>query len=459
MTGLVSNAARLCSALYGARWAGVYLAAAGALIAVAGSEVAAPSPDEHARKIELRIAGELGPLADAASAVAGSVARERVRFEAERKAKLNAALASARSWLRGAASAGNTAEALARSAGELVPLIPSGIAVAVVGSVGEPLFECGGSVDLDSPQTRVEPAGLVEPGGSLMADGAVGLTLAAAWTEPPPEALPAAQAALSSALSGAAPAGTGLYFVGPEGDLAAEISTRPVRAAPLAPTIAARSPLDGASSHIASGDLETGKLLTVRRACPAFSRAQAEPDATGPGMGWTAVAERFVTPEELAEGAPRGFGMMALTALGLVAAAAFAHAVRAGVLGGKRRSTDNRGAPRPERRPPHVAPATRPAVGYGCAPRPPATAGAHVDANVEAEPVPTGRSILRLREALGTPAEGPDIAACARSPILRALSRSVRSPRPLALPREVREWGARNARGAPPVSINLRKSA
>jgi len=445
MTGPISSAARLRSALHGARWAGVYLAAAGALIAVAGSEVAAPSPDEHALKIESRIAGELGPLADAAAAVAGSVARERARLVAERKAKLDAALASARSWLRQAASSDNTAEALARSAGEFVPLVPSGIAVAVVGSAGEPLFECGGSVDLDSPETRTEPVGLIETGAPIMADGAVGLTLAAAWTEQLPDALPATRAALSSALSGAAPPGTGLYFVGSERDLAVEISTRPVRSAPLAPTIAERSPLEGASSHIASGDLETGKLLTVRRACPP--------------IGWTAVVERFLTPEELAEGAPRGFGMLALTALGLVAAAAFAHAVRSGVLGGRRRSTDRRGAPSPERRPRHVASATRPVVSHGYAHRSPAEVTANADTHAEAEPVPTGRSILRLREALGTPADGPDIAACARSPILRALSKNVRSPRPLALPREVREWGARNARGAPPVSMKLRKSA
>lgn len=77
----------------------------------------------------------------------------------------------------------------------------------------------------------------------------------------------------------------------------------------------------------------------------------------------------------------------------------------------------------------------------------------------EAAPAPTGRSIIRLREALGTPAEGPDIAACARSPILRALSRHVRAPNPLALPREVREWGVGVARGAGPGPSQYRKSA
>ena len=43
--------------------------------------------------------------------------------------------------------------------------------------------------------------------------------------------------------------------------------------------------------------------------------------------------------------------------------------------------------------------------------------------------------------------EGPDLAACARSPILRTLSRCVRHPGPASLPGEVREW-ARQAFGA-----------
>ncbi len=451
MTGNVPGGTRLRRTLFGARWAAVYLVVAGALIAIAGSEVSSPTPEEHAREIELRSAKELGTLAEAAAAVADSVARERTRLEAERDAKLESALAAARSWLHASTAKGGEAGeingTLARSAGKLAPLVPAGIAVAVLGSGGEPILECGGRVDLDSSGVRVGPAwgtGFAEPSGGQ----AIGLTLAVAWTEALPEAEAAASAALVSALGSAPPSGVGLYFVGPEGASAAEVTRRPVSAAPLAPTFDAQPrPKTGSVPYIASGDLETGKLLAVRRATSM--------------AGWTAVAERFMTPEELAEGAPTGFGMIALTALGLVAAGAFAHAVRAGVLGNRHRSEEDGDAglleseARRMRSPPHAAHAPRPVMRVESA--------ARQQEFPEAQTLPTGRSILRLREALGTPAEGPDIAACARSPILRALSKYVRAPNPVALPREVRDWGMTVARppGGARIKLpdQLRKSA
>ncbi|MHC4253709.1 MAG: hypothetical protein ACYS9X_31730, partial [Planctomycetota bacterium] len=410
MTGPRSSITRLRRTLFGARWAAAYLVAAGVLIAAAGSDVSSPSPEEHARGVELRAAAELGTLAEAAVAVADSVSRERARAEAERTSKLDAALAAARSWLHTAIDKGLDRDTLAASAPDLAPLVPTGVAVAIVGSAGEPLFECGGRVDLDSPETRVGPAGPVEPFGSVVGGRALGLTLAVSWTEPLPEAGPAAAAALASALRAAAPAGTGLYFVGPGGDLAADVAPRPVPAAPLAPSFDGH-PLreDDGTPYLASGDLETGRLVTVRRATSM--------------AGWTAVAERFMTPEELAEGAPRGLGMIALTTLGLVAAAAFAHAVRAGVIGSRSRSEDCDEGPRRGRSTGAFARPAGPAMHPAQADRPSVGAVERAEAHGEAAPVPTGRSILRLREVLGTPAEGPDIAACARSPILRALSR------------------------------------
>ncbi|MHC5056277.1 MAG: hypothetical protein ACYTKD_16375 [Planctomycetota bacterium] len=450
MTGPRSSIARLRRTLFGARWAAVYLVAAGALIAAAGSDVSSPSPEEHAREIELRAAAELGTLAEAAAAVADSVSRERARVVAARETKLDAALAAARSWLHASLHTsideGLDRDALAASAPDLAPLVPAGVAVAVVGSAGEPLFECGGRVDLDSPEARVEPVDIF---GHAAGGRALGLTLAVAWTEPLPEAGPATAAALSSALRAAAPAGTGLYFVGHGGDLAADVAPRPVPAAPLAPSFDGR-PLreDDGTPYLASGDLETGKLVAVRRATSM--------------AGWTAVAERFMTPEELAEGAPGGLGMIALTTLGLVAAAAFAHAVRAGVIGSRSGSKEREECdegPRRGRSPRPFARSAGPAMHPAQAHRPSVGAVERAEAHGEAAPVPTGRSILRLREELGTPAEGPDIAACARSPILRALSRNVRAPKPVALPREVREWGVKVARGAPPAPIQRRKSA
>jgi hypothetical protein len=379
--------------------------------------------------------------------VADSVARERAQLEAEREAKLASALAAARSWLHacaaGGGESGGLTDALARSAGELAALVPAGIAVAVVGSDGEPVLECGGRVDLDSPGVRIGSAGGTDFAGPS-SELALGLTLAAAWTEALPEAEAAASAALASALRTAPPDGTGLYFVGPDGGSVAEIAARPVPAAPLAPTFDKRPPpASGGAPYMASGDLETGKLLTVRRATTT--------------AGWIAVVERLMTPEDLAEGAPSGFGMIALTALGLVAAGAFAHAVRAGVLGSRRRSEEHEdtGAGRRRDRERRPAPAPRTPERSASAARPPELA--------EAQALPTGRSIVRLREALGTPAEGPDIAACARSPILRALSRHVRAPNPAALPREVREWGMGMARppGGARIKLpsKLRKSA
>ena len=54
--------------------------------------------------------------------------------------------------------------------------------------------------------------------------------------------------------------------------------------------------------------------------------------------------------------------------------------------------------------------------------------------------MPSGRSILRLRESLGETGEGPDLAAFARSPILRELSRCVRRPGPGGASQEVKRW-------------------
>jgi hypothetical protein len=165
-----------------------------------------------------------------------------------------------------------------------------------------------------------------------------------------------------------------------------------------------------------TGSIETGRLVTAR--CPVGR------------LGWTAIAERLVSAEELAEEASGAMGMIALTALGLVAAAAFAHAVRTALTRNENEAEEEHAREKRFARPLRPRAARR---------APAAAAGEHVQA--EPEPVPTGGSIPRLREALGTSGEGPDLGASARSPILRALSKYVRAPVPPRLPSEVGRWG------------------
>jgi hypothetical protein len=228
----------------------------------------------------------------------------------------------------------------------------------------------------------------------------------------------------------------------------------------------------------ARGDLQTGRLVSAR--CPVAFPAE----DTGGAIVWTAVAERFLSPEMLAGDSKGLIGMLALTGLGVVAAAAFAHAFCAGSSGQRRRPACAAEAASARRRPDRVgfgkgsAPASAARkVGFPEGPDDPATpAPPHApvaarrepptaSAAIPAEPgmILSGESIIRLRERLGAAGDGPDLAACARSPILRALSRCVRHPGPAALPREVREWARRallneGAPGkAPPARERARK--
>jgi hypothetical protein len=119
--------------------------------------------------------------------------------------------------------------------------------------------------------------------------------------------------------------------------------------------------------------------------------------------------------------------MVALSGIGILAAAAFAHALRAGMAS---RATGTELIA--------VGPAKGVALPARCAV--PAPARPPQPVSEPEVPAPTGNSIRRLREALGESAEGPDLAASARSPILRALSRHLRAGPRGALPREVSDW-------------------
>jgi hypothetical protein len=203
-----------------------------------------------------------------------------------------------------------------------------------------------------------------------------------------------------------------LYVTPPLDGSHIDIATRPVPGAVRADALqpSART----GCVVTATGDLETGRLVTAR--------------CRSPEAGWTVVAERFLSPTALSAGGQGVAGMLALSALGVLAAAAFAHALRAGLSG--RVTSVEVIAHGPQRLPavsqprPQAAPRT-------AAPSAPV---------YEQDVVPTGSSLLRLREACGETGEGPDLAACARSPILRALSMAVRSDEPRRLPNDVHTW-------------------
>ncbi len=411
-----------------AGWAAAYLLAAGALIAVAGSELSGPSPEKRARSLERETARELAALVEAASAVARSRLEEDRRRVLERDrgrgAALEAALAAVRSWARGLEGLPEDADIcaeLSAAAPDLAPVLPDGVAVALVAPSGERVFETGGAFDLDSPRALMAPAGGF-------------LTAAVVWAGKPAHAERGPVESLGETLAAAVAPGTGLYFVTEDGSVAAEVSPRPMPAMPLgAPVGTGRAK---SVVKTVTGDLETGRLVAARRAVRSSAELLSREPAgelTGGLAGkrdgaprLTAVAERFLSPEILAVGAGGLAGMLALTGLGVVAAGAFAHAFYAGFTRGPARES----APAPLGVAVTSARRTQSAE-VVCEP---------VSGGLEAEPVPSGESIVRLRESLGATGEGPDLAACARSPILRALSRCVRHPGPAVVPHEVSEW-------------------
>lgn len=424
MSGSRSTRTALRRRLVPARWAAAYLALAAALIAVAGREMAGPGASELARRVEADAAAQLGELARTACAVADAWECDRARREAERASLLDSALAASVSWVAELVTGTHTTDGMARpdaldperpaypadaftaAAAELAPFLPDGVAVAVIAPDGNSIFEFGGDIDPDSA-------------GALLGPVAEGLTVVVAWAEPLPARGEEATRTIRGALARRAGPGVGVYFVAPDGTMPVTVTSRPVPDSPPAQALAGgpgeEIAADGTRAEV-TGDLETGRLVTVR--CPVAR------------LGWTAVAERFVNPEELAEGASGATGMIALTALGLVAAAAFAHAVRSALSKNEKEAEEEHAREKRFARPLRPRAARR---------APTAVEGEHVQA--EAEPVPTGGSIPRLREALGTSGEGPDLGASARSPILRALSRYVRAPVPPRLPSEVGSWG------------------
>ncbi len=427
MSGSRSTGTALGRRLVPARWAAAYLALSAALIAVAGREMTGPGASERARRVEADAAAQLAELARTASAVADAWECDRARREAERASLLDSALAASVSWATELVTGTHVTDGMARpdaldperpvypadaftaAAAELAPVLPDGVAVAVIAPDGNSILEFGGEIDPDSA-------------GALLAPVAEGFTVAVAWTEPLPARDEEATRTIRGSLARGADPGVGLYFVAPDGTTPVEISQRPVPDSPAAQALSGglgeELAPDGTCADV-TGDLETGKLVRVR--CPVGR------------LGWTAVAERFVSAEELGgrDGEASGaIGMIALTALGLVAAAAFAHAVRS-ALSRTENETEEAQA-RAER-------FARPLRPRAARRAPIAAAGEHVQA--EPEPMPTGGSIPRLREALGTSGEGPDLGASARSPILRALSRYVRAPVPPRLPSEVGSWG------------------
>jgi len=371
-----------------------YLAAAAALIAVAGSELAGPSGPERAARVEERAAAELASLAETAATVAAQRLRDHERRSDERREALEAALAAAVRWAADATRGSGPDAPQAELADALVSAGPfedpalEGVAVRVCAPDGAVLFESGGELGQAPGETLGEVLGS-------------GLTVIVAHQDREDVA-----ESLRGALSGAARIGTGLYFLARDGSVACEVSPRPVPLAPLGGVLSAGTAVS------ASGELRTGRLVSARAAVAA--------------SGWTAVAERFLPPNVLAEGPSRALGTVALAGLGLLAAAAFAHATSAALERRSFRGGEATDAPRAaaavaQRVPRRVAAAV---PVQDVAPADPAFVG--------------GRSILRLRETLGGSVEGPDLAACARSPILRALSRHVRSGGG-ALPRELRD--------------------
>jgi hypothetical protein len=376
-----------------AGWPALYLCLAGALIAVAGSGLAGPRPEESARRIEDEARSGLTSLAETAAAVAESIALAEEERRRERDLILGNALDTAGAWAEGVAG-----DRFAAGGPDLLVDLPEGVKVAVIAPSGEVLFEAGGEIDR-------------EEDGALLASAGGGLTVAVAWAERAPGLEDALAPALRSTLGPGVGTGTGLVFIGPEGEVALAVSPRP---APDADLLMPDSPT---AQRYVSGELGSGRLVMAARPVPR--------------LGWTAVAERILPPEVPAEGRRGLAGTLALAGLGLVAATAFAHAVRA--RAGK--------SARPRRGDPRAAPFARP-VAPRALPRREKTAGA----TGEGDPSPAGRSIVRLRETLGEPAGGPDLAAFARSPILRALSREVKSPRPgLARPAKERRPAHKSA--------------
>jgi hypothetical protein len=401
-----------------AGWAAGYLLAAGALIAIAATGLSGPSPEERARSLERETARQLSAIVETASAVARSRGDENAGRASERAESLDSALATVCSWAERLFPETYEDEAalgadLGRASPELAGLLPEGIVFAIVAPSGEKLLEEGGTLDLDSPLALMAPVG-----AALMA--------AVAWAEGPPAAGADIAGFLRETLAAGLATGTGLYFVAEDGSVAAEASARPKPEMPPA------APLGSGAMKTVTGDLETGRLVSARRAVTSYA------DGSIGVSGWTAVAERFLSPETLA-GRSTGFaGTLALAGLGVVAAAAFAHAFYAASTGEPGCPTIVRaGAEAGLSPPPRAAARDRSRGPEAFAPVPSA-------AGPETEAAPLGKSILRLRESLGAAADGPDLAACARSPILRMLSSCVRRPDAVVLPREVKEW-ARHA--------------
>ena len=299
---------------------------------------------------------------------------------------------------------------LGRASPELVSLLPEGVVLAVVAPSGEKALEAGGTLDLDSPLTLMAPVGTA-------------LTAAVAWAEGPPAADAGTAGFLRETLAAGLAPGTGLYFVAEDGSVAVEVSARPM------PGVPPGASLGSGAMKTVTGDLETGRLVSARRA------VMSSADGSVGVSGWTAVGERFLSPETLA-GNSNGFaGTLALAGLGVVAAAAFAHAFYAASAREPARSASVLPGPAVAASLPPFRAAAR-ARGRE-ADTPVSVPSA---ASPEAEVALLGKSILRLRESLGAAGDGPDLAACARSPILRMLSRCVRHPDPAVVPREVKEW-------------------
>jgi hypothetical protein len=385
------------------RWAAVYLCAAAALLSIAGTEFSGPSDEQRARHVESATAGELRSAVTTAADVAETWAAAEDRRRARKDAALETALASASAWTRRVLVSAGDEPDFAASAGELAGILHDDMSLSVISTDGTPLFVAGLETDLD--RAMLEPVQR-------------GYTVAVAWAQAECAEADRAQVALRTALLAGLPAGTGLYFVDAKGDEVANVSPRPVPGAARARPLGALGSL-GFTTDVA-GDLETGRLVTVR----------------GPARDgtWTVVGERFLTPAELAAGERGTLGMVALAGMGLLAAAAFTHALRSGTA---RRASDDDHSPArlPVRREHAATAAVNPLSVAPIAQR-------QVSAAVVREPdvVPPGNSILRLRQACGETGTGPDLAACARSPILRALAHSLRSDAPQPLPREVRDW-------------------
>ncbi|MHC4507102.1 MAG: hypothetical protein ACYTFI_27795, partial [Planctomycetota bacterium] len=281
MSGSRSTRTALGRRLVPARWAAVYLALAAALIAVAGREMAGPGASERARRIEADAATELREFARTASAVADSWACDRARREAGRASLLDSALAASVSWAAELVAGTRATDALdperpvypadafTSAAAELAPLLPDGVAVAVIAPDGNSIFDLGGEIDPDSA-------------GALLGPVAEGLTVAVAWAEPLPARGEEATRTIRGALARWTGPLVGLYFVAPDGTTPVEITPRPVPDSPAARALSGgpgeELAVDGTRAEV-TGDIETGRLVTVR--CPVGR------------LGWTAVAERL----------------------------------------------------------------------------------------------------------------------------------------------------------------------